>query len=201
MAVTAEIRWFARGSIPHGVFSWFQEATESSNPPESRVDDYLLMPEITSLGIKVRLGRLEIKIRKRKYGEIDLGRGISGRLEQWQKWSLALESVEQLFKPGDSWIPVAKRRYLRKYEVAGDIEVRPLALERFAESGCGVELTAIEVLGNKWWTMAFESWGDEVSLTRNLIQTSEYLSKSEGAPTLLTAESYGYPRWLAKSVT
>jgi hypothetical protein len=201
MIVTAEVRWFARGSIPQRVLNWFQDATESSKPPENRVDDYLLMPEVTSLGIKVRQGRIEIKLRKRKYGEIDLGRGVSGQLEQWQKWSLALEPVEQFFKPGGNWIPVSKRRYLRKYAIVGESEVHPLPLERFAESGCGVELTAVELFGNRWWTLAFESWGDEVSLTRNLIQTSEYLSITEGAPTLLTIDSYGYPRWLAKSAT
>jgi len=59
MQLTAELRWFYRGTLPK-VVQWFQQCQPAKHlaPPEERL--YLYSPECEYLGIKLRQGRLEM---------------------------------------------------------------------------------------------------------------------------------------------
>jgi hypothetical protein len=205
MYATAEIRWFSRGSIPEAVLAWFQDATAGNEPPEARVDQYLLVPDADSLGIKIRQNLLEFKLRTTEIGVIDLRERARGNLEQWQKWSLPLRSsdgeITEFLRPSENWIGVSKARHLRKYAVVGKTECVAISVDEYTKSGCEVELTVLQVSGQTWWTFAFESFGAKVALNHNLVLTAEHVLNTAGAPLLTPTQSYGYTHWLQHNAT
>jgi hypothetical protein len=85
---TLEIRWFFSGSIPHDFNHWFTSLGESRSV-DARVDHYLAGTG-PLLGIKVREGSLEIKQRQQHHGRQDFAPALSGMVESWTKWRVAI---------------------------------------------------------------------------------------------------------------
>ena len=73
----------------------------------------------------------------------------------------------------------------------------PISTDEPVELGCEVELTAINVAGQAWWTVGFEAFGEEADLTRPLKMVANHLLLPEQGMTLAAEHSHGYPRWLA----
>jgi len=76
MQLTAELRWFYRGTMERNSPSGSSKVNLHLAPPEEREDLYLYSPECEYLGIKLRQGRLEIKWRKVELGVVhfEIGR-------------------------------------------------------------------------------------------------------------------------------
>ena len=185
---TAELRWFFRRPPPQPVVDWFEKA---GDPPETRTDCYLVLPGTDALGVKVRGGttRLELKLRPRPSEPLGLPGGITGQLEEWQRWSLPRPGVTRLFPrlalPKERWIDVSKRRRLTTVPYRGD-------------AGCRVELTALQARGQEWSTVGFESYGPDADLVPALEAAADELFGSIDLPGTLGADlSCGYPGWLA----
>jgi hypothetical protein len=148
-----------------------------------------------ALGVKIRGGtaNLDLKLRPRPAEPLMLPAAGSGELEQWQRWSFSRPAVTRLLPrlglPRERWRTVGKERRLvtRPYEGRSD-------------AGCRVELTALEVDGARWSTVAFESYGPDGDLVPALRTAAERLFTSLAAelPDGLGADlSCGYPGWLA----
>ena len=185
---TAELRWFFRKPPPQPVVDWFEKAAEG---PQSRTDCYLVLAGTDALGVKVRGGttRLEFKLRRRPPERLGLPGGITGEVEEWQRWSLPRSGLSRLFPrlglPKDRWIEVTKERRLTTIPYGSD-------------SGCRVELTAVHVRAQDWWTVGFESYGPEGDLVPALEAAADELFGSLDLPGSLGADlSCGYPGWLA----
>lgn|SRR5688572_22812507 len=185
---TAELRWFFRRPPPQPIVDWFEKAAD---PPESRTDCYLVLAGTDALGVKVRGGttRLEFKLRPRPSERLGLPGSITGELEEWQRWSLARPAITRLFPrlalPKERWIEVTKQRRLTTVPYRGD-------------AGCRVELTALQVRAQEWWTVGFESYGPEADLVPALEAAADDLFGSLDLPGALGADlSCGYPGWLA----
>jgi hypothetical protein len=185
---TAELRWFFRTSPPQPVIDWFEKAAD---PPETRTDCYLLLPGTDALGVKVRGGttRLELKLRPRPPEELGLPGGVSGQLEEWQRWSLPRPAFTRLFPrlglPNERWVEVTKRRRLITVPYRDD-------------AGCRVEITTLRAQGQEWSTVGFESFGPDVDLVPALEAAADELFGSLHLPGGLGADlSCGYPGWLA----
>ena len=58
-STTLEVRWFSRGALHPPVLEWFQRAMGKPEQQPARVDYYLIVVNGSSLGIKLRQGRLE----------------------------------------------------------------------------------------------------------------------------------------------
>lgn len=198
---TAEMRWFYRGELPGAVLRWYLESSGIITEPEQRTDKYLLLPDVSSVGIKLREGSLEIKARSQGLGLLQLEPGISGRLEKWKKWSLVLNddvsAEDELVQAIGRWVAVYKSRYLARFDLQSESAIQALAKDKPAPAGCEFELTTIVIENQRWWTIAFESFGYEDTLVQNLLRlSSELLAMVPPAP--MTAEvSCSYPRWLA----
>src|SRR5258708_7313233 len=129
MEQTAELRWFFRGPAPAAVVAWFEAATD---PPQGRSDAYLVLPGTDVLGVKIRGGtiRFEIKLRPRPPSPLALPGGVSGQLEEWQRWSFARPGISRFFPrlglPKERWLEGVKRRRLATVPYLG-------------EAGCRVE--------------------------------------------------------------
>lgn len=184
---TAELRWFRREPFPGPVGAWFDRAAD---PPQTRSDSYLLLPGTDALGVKVRGGgtSFELKLRPRPGEPLSLPAG-DGQREEWQKWSLSRGWITRLAPrlglPKERWVTVVKHRRMATVPYPG-------------EGGCNVELTALEVAGQSWTTLGFESFGPAADLAPALHVALEKFFASVDLPGGLPADlSCGYPGWLA----
>lgn len=200
MFSTAEVRWFFDGRVPSRVYDWFVAATRATDLPETRIDRYLLLPGTNSIGLKLRQQRFEIKLRSHQYGSVKFNENVIGRVERWRKWSFGIgqngDAVQEILNKDLGWLDVHKNRHLQRYVVERKTKVRPALLGEEILSGCEVELTGLEAGGRRWWTFAFESFGEEFILLHNLVHSSEGILTN--GPNILLKEdySYGYPQWI-----
>lgn len=202
MFATVEVRWFYEGRVPVEVREWFQRGVYGPDEQPRRVDHYLRLGDTDSLGIKLREGRIEIKQRHHPHGIVHFHERAAGLVEGWRKWSLPLaevgEGLAHALVPASAWIAVQKERSLRICRIGSDGLLIPVPGVAYPGQGCGVELTAVEVGGAVWWSLAFEAFGDGSYLQENLVSGIERLFNHEGVPFLLEAQaSCGYPRWLS----
>lgn len=202
MFASMEVRWFYRGTVPAEVAEWFHSGTSQPEVQSPRVDYYLCLREIDSLGIKLREGRLEVKRRHRQHGLRHFCEQASGVVEHWRKWSFGLSMGEgelsDSLMPSSSWMGVQKERQIRKYRVVEDDRLVPVPAEEYPERGCSVELSTLYVEGQDWWSLCFEASGDETSLRQTLVLVvEEVLDRGRMSFSLDAEASYGYPRWLA----
>jgi hypothetical protein len=203
MYSTAEIRWFFPGLIPSEVHEWFISAAAPIDASEKRTDKYLMLPDSATIGVKIRRCRLEIKVRSFEYGEVQLHPDVSGRMERWRKWSVGLDQEDEglgdILSRGSGWVDVSKERMLARFAVEDKINVRPIGIDDDARSGCDVELTAVEAWGRQWWTVAFESFGEEHILGHNLARVAERIFAAGKPPILSLSHSCSYPQWLQEA--
>jgi hypothetical protein len=185
---TAEVRWFFRRPPPQPVTDWFDKV---SDPPEARSDVYLVLPGADALGVKIRGGTkaFELKLRPRPSQRLGLPGGITGQLEQWQRWSFDRPPISRVFPrlglPKAHWLEVRKRRRLTTIPYGDD-------------AGCRVELTALQARGEEWATLGFESSGPDPDLVPALEAAAGALFGSLDHPGDFEADlSCGYPGWLA----
>src|SRR5690606_38495082 len=89
-----------------------------SRPDEAEQrTDWYSMPCNPRCGVKLREGKLEIKLQTASLGERQHG-PLAGRVEAWRKWSLNLPP-EKGPSPAElsavDWLDVQKRRRLERY--------------------------------------------------------------------------------------
>jgi hypothetical protein len=197
MLATVEARWFMAGPVPSEALEWIQQWELGPRKPEERQDHYLRFPA-TSIGVKLRDGKFEVKRRDVDLGITPLGSRAIGRLALWRKWSFKVVDDGGNKAPDGDWITVEKERYLRKYviEEAGLKAVAPLSFSN--ARGCTVELTRLQVRGGKWWSVGFEAFGPDQNQLRDTLQLVATNCFNPGNhPALSGEESFDYPEWLA----
>ena len=185
---TAELRWFFRRPPPPQLEGWFEKVAD---PPETRTDSYLVLSGTDALGVKIRGGttKFELKVRPRPSERLGLPGGITGELEEWQRWSFARPGVARILPrlglPKAHWVKVEKRRSMTTIPFRDD-------------AGCRVEITGLQTQGQQWTTVGFESYGPEADLVPALEAAADAVFGSIDLPGSLDADlSCGYPGWLA----
>ncbi len=207
MKQSAEVRWFYRNQMPPQVMSWFC-GSRLCREEAARTDHYLILRGSNEVGVKVRGGEMfEIKARTRMPQPLLLATGASvGRQDAWVRWSLEdREAAVRLAAVGtgsSEWIPVTKKRWLRKFsfEVGGEVEETDV--DAVTEHGCRVELSELNALDSKWWTLAFESFG-EVNRSTYLEQVARHFLRvlPEHGLALTERDSMAFPEWLNRITT
>lgn len=207
---TVEVRWFQRGDVPGPLRDWFFEERADVTEEPPRVDRYLLVTETDSLGIKYREGRMEVKQRSAAPRVVTFGGGAVGTVARWRKWSFPLaaatEARETLDEHG-AWWAVKKSRLLRDYSVDVDGAIIPVLESDGPDARCSVELSQVEVVEQRWWTLGFEASGPPATLNESLERVTRDILRrmesalgasrgSSGADLLCRDVSFGYPRWL-----
>ena len=200
MYATVEVRWFYRGPIPPPVKAWFERGGPGVERQPVRVDHYLQLPSGDNLNIKLRQGRIEIKRRTAPARMTQFHERAAGAVEAWQKWSFELAAPDsagtRCLSPPSAWIPVRKARRLRTYQVTGGLAGAAEPASETPDRGCEVELTHVDVLGETWWTLAFEAFGPEAGLQETLLLVAERVFGDDEPPQLRANASYGYAAWL-----
>ena len=197
MLTTYEVRWFYSGNIPENLEFWFKQncLLSPTKLPEKREDVYLYTPECDYLGIKLRQGGLEVKWRYPAKTLVNSGSLIEGNVEKWKKWRCSDFSGESFSSEqiGDNpvWVKVNKVRKSPK-AVLTDIDI---------DNGCSLELTNVEINGNKWWSVGLEAFGEDCNLKDNLYATAAFVFNNYDSFPLQVTNSYSYPSWLKLAVS
>ena len=197
MYPTAEVRWFQPGQVPQPVEAWFKEREPSSRAEPVRVDRYLQPTGGGVLNVKLRGGQLEIKRRLATGRQIRFAQEAVGLVERWRKWGFAIRETaepDSIHVPITSdWVGVRKVRLLKTYDLRGGDVVSG----RTSAGGCELELTRVEALGQAWWTLALEAFGDEATLLDTLVAVAEEALAAPCPFILRPGESFSYASWLA----
>lgn len=209
MLASAEVRWFFRGAPSAEDWRWFRDGELWFRQPP-RVDEYLVLPDCTTTGIKLREGRFEVKALTDAPRIVEYPHGVRGHRDGWVKWSRALDtgSAAGPFPPQDDerWVRVLKRRTLRGFSLDGidaDGDPREVsAEEQRPRRGCGVEITEVRIFGNAdspWWTVGLEGFDDDGAVDDALERVARYFfSIAPPARDLDRDASRSYVEWLAR---
>ncbi|MEG4861004.1 hypothetical protein QUB75_26590 [Microcoleus sp. K1-B6] len=200
MRASLEMRWFYSGALPKSINQWFGSESLGGylSPPEEREDIYLLVPSCDYLGVKLRGKTLEVKWRQGELGMMQFGNRWEGKAEKWLKWVCAdtMAPIPADIIATGKWVAVKKKRAQRLYQVSESGAVRSVPVEAPIPEGCTVELTQLNINGSAWWTLGFETFGSESSLTESLQTVAAWTSKSYQAQKLKAEDSSAYPIWL-----
>jgi hypothetical protein len=197
MYTTREIRWFFVKDNT-SIRSWFADKGFSFESADARTDHYLFLPDIHNLNVKLREGQIEIKQKTIVSKEYALGSQATGYLEEWKKWSLALDNKDTLSKSimgheYSQWIAVHKERMgliLRQDE---DQQLHYHDISADLPSGCQIEYTRVRTNEQTWFTFGLEWFGES---TQNLPE--ELLSEILGESKLDQQDSMSYATFLSE---
>lgn len=214
ITVTAEVRWFFHGPCPAGVERWF--GAGRTLEIETREDRYVVLPGVTSVGIKLRGhaaedgSRLEVKARHGRPTPIRPAAGVAGLAAAWSKWALVLDRVDAITSGLEAPIPVLtthKRRSLRRF-TRQDAGIAEVAVDASIDIGCDVELSELTVAEHedqRWWSLAFEAFGSKADAWSMLHAAVPHFFEVHSVPSTGTEEAFderssdAYPAWLAES--
>jgi len=162
---TVEIRWFANGKIPGVLKDWFI-ATPVTLGPEQRTDSYLVFPQSTQIGTKIREGRLEIKSRVARLGALEARGRDWGNLESWEKWSSAIFNLQSSERSGISgnrnWVEVEKKRWLKLFGWENN-KLQSRDSLGISSSGCQFEMAEIKLSNQEYHSFNLEGLGRSTS--------------------------------------
>ena len=190
-----EVRWIFPGPLETAVTGWFERFPART---EAREDRYLLDPRLPGLSVKIRAAEmLEVKVYRGSPGILDIAGRACGRMESWQKWSFPFRPLRQGTADPAGWRPVAKRRRISRFSVAGGRVVA--GAPRLAGLlTCAVELTEVRVRGEAWWSLGLEATGP-VGLLSNGLEATATLVFARAVPggvELGLNDSTSYAQWL-----
>jgi hypothetical protein len=192
---TLEVRWIQRGGVPAAMIERFGPFADGI---EQREDRYLIDPWLPELGVKIKGAiQLDLKAYRGSPGELLVAGSGRGRLEVWEKWSYPLDPWALPPSDAPGWLALRKVRRRRSFLLAeGRVAERPLSEAEWP--GCSVELTAVAVGDDVWWTLGFEAGGRPEALEQYLFATADFLfhdALPEGLE-LDPRDSMSYARWL-----
>lgn len=187
-----EVRWIVRGQLAGAVAAWFGRFPAE---PTTLEDAYLLDPYLPGLSVKMRGGQaLEVKVYCGSPGVLEVPGRVRGRLESWQKWSFPHGPPGPGSRDPAGWRLVSKRRRISWFAQATGMRL-PQPSEQPA---CAVELTAIDLGGEPWWTVCLEATGPTDALRRELDAAAAvvFADALPGGVELGIDDSQSYVRWL-----
>ena len=192
-----EVRWIFPGQLEAAVARWFARFPATV---ESRLDTYLLDPQLRGLSVKVRGGgALEVKAYRGSPGILEVACRARGRVEAWHKWSFPFSPLSPGAGDPPGWRPVRKRRRISRFSLASGQIAAPGARPG-QQPGCEVELTEIRTGGQDWWTLGFEATGPADLLRSELAATAAlvFAQALPGGVQPGRDESRSYAQWLGR---
>ncbi len=211
-AITSEVRWFFQLSSHEPIVKWFQELDGLYEKQIPRYDIYIRQKNDGSTGIKFREGRFEIKQMQKELGILKTESSVSGKAEQWEKWSFDLNQQDlQPIEKSRNWISISKARLLQKFIIKNGILTG--GFDHFHSDGCNAEITKVDSYSSddfkssddcmanelsSWWTLGLETYGNPDLQSFNLLAAFDHIFK-DGFPIKLSDKnSLSYPEWLSK---
>ena len=186
-----EVRWFS--SVPVAEPQrWFKSHGLALKGNWDRSDRYLLNRS-SLFSVKLREGRLEVKIRT---GTSALS-GQEFKADFWQKWSYALKDEGTFL--GDQidireYADVSKERLLLYTSTENPVFTETTN----ASSACQIEYSRILLKDKEYYSFGMEAFGpDEPKMKAELENAIQLLSEAGSIPLSGTSEIMDYPDILA----
>lgn len=194
---TCEVRWFAEGSLPRALVSWFT-AGGQFGVAEQRTDLYQMRGG-TMMGVKRRSGLdLEVKVLQKTGAGLTLPGGLTGA---WEAWRKSHPGNGTTFTSGAMpWVAVAKSIVTRSFVLPGNGRVASVEDPDRRLPGCDVELADVSVGGTQAWTYAFEAFGPAEHRLAALRIAAEAVARSTPYPPAFVEGlecNASYPAWLS----
>ena len=201
MRTTAEVRWIIEEPLPDAILAWYGHPGTARAEP-ARVDSYLVFPGCSSVGVKIRHGRLEIKALQGAPRPFAPAGGVEGALEIWVKWTASGPPLDAPSSgPGGdaAWVDLSKSRLIRVFACDRQRAVE-VAADQQVELGCLVELTRLRLGQVVAWSLGFEAFGPASDVRAGLRLVARALLGGDPLPYVLTrAQSGSYAAWLAQA--
>jgi hypothetical protein len=196
-----EVRWFETGAPPEELDEW---VTGYGPVDTSTRTDLYAAPLDPSFNLKLRGeggGSVELKRRLGGPDRHTFAPDVTGRVEQWYKWSFSLDHTPGLWETDrtDLWLPVTKTRTLAAFDGA-DLQSFDEGLSADGVTA-HVELTAVEACSETAWTCGLEVAGRPDEFEEAFVAVGSELF-GDGFPVgLSAAQSLGYAAWLERLAT
>jgi hypothetical protein len=211
MYTTLETRWFFEQE-PNDIVEWVKaipawpldsEITLGFTNDWERSDFYLVLDGYAKLSFKMREGTAEMKVLDENFGLRHFSNIARGYIERWNKFTMPLQAAFKfpldIFQNPHQFIELKKERLLIKHEVNNLAEVRRVDPKRNdISNGFQLELTRIEVNATRYYSFAFEAFGDDDVLFSNFHQLTETVFSTLQSHELTQDNSYAYPAFLQK---
>lgn len=198
MQVSAEVRWFWKGSLPAGLESWFRGGAVPPGGGGLRIDEYLVAASQTELGIKKRGTNAGVEIKGLVDVRAALPAPFAARVEIWSKWTSPALTIDHAAR-----VAVRKTRRVRKYDTAGSAVVecvlgedeQPIGASPPVR-GCQLDLVMLKAdcADADWWTLGFEAFGPLDGVEDSLRRTARHVAST--IPPLDRGLALSYPAWL-----
>jgi hypothetical protein len=213
MYYSAEVRWFYLDAPDEKeITAWFKQNGKDFSGRWERADIYLLVNNLTTHGIKLREGRLEIKIRTHEWPAGVIANVHGGKINLWSKYSFTLQKenpeVDEVIRAfaglrsiglNRDWIRVDKERLLIKFEADPDLSILRIVPETARpEQGCNVEFTRLKVnMAKEYHTFNFEAFGKGVNVRKILDLTLAQVFSSLTLAGLRMENSLSFPEFIS----
>ncbi|QMU26825.1 hypothetical protein [Adhaeribacter radiodurans] len=212
MVYSSEIRWFFNSlSEVSPVQKWFNTQQKFFSGQWDRADIYLWQPDLKTHSVKIREGKIEVKILLIDRGVVTINHKSSGIGNDWVKYSFELKEsdaenkalLEQFsqttVETNESlWVRVDKERLLVKFSLDELNDTLSITPEDFwPNEGCGVELTKIKVNQQEYYTFGLEAFSKTKQEKRNLDRVLNHVFTEIQLNNLRSDQSHSYPVFLA----
>lgn len=157
--ITAEVRWFWRGKPSEELIRDFFTGPYAAELgfSEPRTDDYFIFDRASTVGLKQREGKLELKA----LVEDAKGKISMPDFQIWEKRSVMEESsLDESLKFEEGWLSVTKARLLRRFKQIDDA-VREVAPEQISGTNCQLEISAITCKDQDYWSYCLECYAED----------------------------------------
>jgi hypothetical protein len=196
--MSTELRWFGRGELSTKPI---EEAIDVDPTVEFRIDDYF--SKSRGFGLKLRGGD-KVELKQLNTSEVIplLNGACTGRLEEWEKWTLPFHgSVPDEMRNDRSWTTVVKTRKTWKFDLHAD--VARFVSHRVQGTGCNLEFANLLIGpdGRKAWTIGLEAFGDPEERRRLLLSACKQFVVEAADAALRMGQSQSYPDWLLESAS
>ncbi|MDQ3290568.1 MAG: hypothetical protein M3Q05_04690 [Bacteroidota bacterium] len=212
MVYSAEIRWFFKSLTEVSVIeNWFKAQQKYFSEQWDRTDIYLWQPDLEKHSVKIREGKVEVKVLSKDRGVVIIDPANSGISNNWVKYSFELKETDtennallkQFSQPTDKpdksiWVRVDKERLLVKYALHAPNDSLSLIPENeWPDEGCGVELTRIKINQQEYYTFGLEAFSKTQCEEMNLEKVLSQLIPEININGLHYLQSHSYPSFLA----
>lgn len=212
MVYSAEIRWFfeAKSEVV-AIEKWFNTQHQFFTGKWGRADIYLWQAGLRSHSVKIREGKLEVKILQADRGAIAVGATNSGNSNDWVKYSFGLKETDEenqallrQFSQSTTaakeilWLRVEKERLLIKFSLdPPENNLTVIPEEAWPAEGCSVELTKIKINRREYYTFGLEAFSKTQHEKQNLERVLNQIIPALNVTNLHHHLSHSYPSFLA----
>jgi hypothetical protein len=190
MLMTAEARWFIDGRIP--ITLPLPRRLEHRPKRELQEDNYIMLPEATTVSVKLRDRNLELKYLAQDFGIIKFSSKIAGRAAIWKKISISLPSDSVI----RNTVILKKDRWLYSFGVNSDGNVYSASLSDLPPLNFNLEFCKFSIKEQDWWSICVACFGARDRLIQCLTRACGILGELSSLE-LIVAQSVDFPQWLS----